>query len=108
MTALPNVAAFNWDSMPAEGDAQVARQSFASDGVCLRRVQVKAGATADRHSHPHEQIVLVLQGAGHLRCEAGTVALRPDTVIHLRSGDWHSAVFETDTVLLEVNLPPAH
>ena len=51
-------------------------------------------------------MVVILQGTGHLYCEAGTVALRPDTVIYLKSGAWHSAVFETDTVLLEVNLLP--
>ncbi len=104
---MPNATAFNWDEVPAEGDAQVTRQAFAGDGASLRRVSVKAGATAERHSHPHEQMFVVLAGTGRLECEAGAVALRPDTVVHLRRGAWHSAVFDTDTVLLEVNLPAA-
>ncbi len=104
---MPNAAAFNWDEVPAEGDTRVTRQAFAGDGVSLRRVSIKAGATAGRHSHEHEQVVLVLAGTGRLECEAGPVALRPDTVVHLRAGAWHSAAFDTDTVLLEVNLPPA-
>ena len=104
---MPNASAFNWDEVAADGDGRVARQAFAGDGASLRRVSVKAGTTAERHSHPHEQMVLVLQGTGRLECEAGTVSLRPDTVVHLRRGAWHNAVFDTDTVLLEVNLPPA-
>lgn len=104
---MSNAAAFNWDTVPAEGDGHVARQAFAGEGASLRRVQIKAGTKADRHSHPHEQMVLILQGTGRLECEAGTVALRPDTVIHFKSGAWHTALFETDTVLLEVNLLPS-
>jgi len=70
----------------------------------LRRVEVGAGHVAERHSHAHEQFLLVTAGGGTLRCEAGEVRLAPGVVVHLPPGAWHSAVFEAATVLIEVNL----
>ncbi len=74
------------------------------DGASLKRVNIPAGRKADRHSHPHEQFVLVISGAGRLECEAGPVELRPGTVLRFAPGAWHSAEFIADTVLVEVNL----
>jgi quercetin dioxygenase-like cupin family protein len=94
----------HWDALPAEGEGPTVRKSVPGQGASLRRIQIPAGTTADRHSHPHEQFVLVLEGSGNLRCETGEAELRPGTVIRLGPGAWHSAVFNTDTVLVEVNL----
>lgn len=101
---MPNADVFQWVSVLAEGDANVERKTIAGLGASLKRVQIKAGAVAGRHSHPHEQFVIVLEGGGRLECEAGAVVLRPDTVLHFAGGAWHSAVFDTDTILLEINL----
>ena len=74
------------------------------EGASLKRVNAPAGHKGDRHSHPHEQFVLIVSGAGQLECEAGRVDLRPGTVLHFAPGAWHSAEFTEDTVLVEVNL----
>ena len=76
-------------------------------GATMRQVHVKAGHVATRHSHPHEQFLLVMSGAGRLECEAGTVPLRPGTAIRFAPGAWHSAEFTADTVLTEFNLAEA-
>ena len=76
-------------------------------GAVLRQVHVKAGHVATRHSHPHEQFLLVLSGAGRLECEAGSVPLHPGTAIRFAPGAWHSAEFTADTVLAEFNLAEA-
>ena len=75
-------------------------------GARMRQVHVKAGHIATRHSHPHEQFLLVMSGAGRLECEAGSVPLRPGTAIRFAPGAWHSAEFTADTVLTEFNLTP--
>ncbi len=80
-------------------------QSVAGQGASLKRVELRAGAAGERHSHPHEQFVLVLAGRGELECEAGLLALTPGTVLHFAPDAWHRATFADDTVLLEVNLP---
>jgi quercetin dioxygenase-like cupin family protein len=77
------------------------------DGATLREVQVPEGHVASRHSHTHEQFLLVTAGSGTLQCAAGEVALAPGTVIHLPAGAWHSAQFTSATVLVEVNLVEA-
>jgi quercetin dioxygenase-like cupin family protein len=88
-----------WQLEPGE-----AAPPLAGDGAVLRQVQVPAGRIADRHSHDHEQFLIVTAGAGTLQCAAGEVALVPGTVIRLAAGAWHSAVFAEPTVLIEVNL----
>lgn len=90
-----------WNLVPGTGQEAAA---VPGEGASLKRVGVPAGQKAGRHSHPHEQFVLVVSGAGQLECEAGTVELQPGTVLHLAPGAWHSAEFTADTVLVEVNL----
>lgn len=79
---------------------------LAGAGASMRQVHVKAGHIATRHSHPHEQFLLVMSGAGRLECEAGSVPLHPGTAIRFAPGAWHSAEFTADTVLTEFNLTP--
>ncbi len=76
-------------------------------GATLRQVQVPAGHVAKRHSHAHEQFLLVTAGSGALQCEAGEISLEPGAVIRLAAGAWHSATFTSATVLIEVNLAEA-
>jgi quercetin dioxygenase-like cupin family protein len=77
---------------------------LAGEGAVLRQVQVPAGTKAARHSHEHEQFLIVTAGSGTLLCAAGEVVLAPGTIIRLAPGAWHSAVFTAATVLIEVNM----
>ncbi len=86
---------------PALSPAAAAMQGA---GASLRQVHIKAGHVAARHSHPHEQFLLVISGAGAIACEAGTIPLHPGTAIRFSPGAWHSAEFTADTVLTEFNL----
>lgn len=90
-----------WSFQPGAGPAS---PMLPGAGASLRRVDVPAGRKAERHSHAHEQFVLVVSGGGRLQCEAGEVELRPGTAIRFAPGAWHSAQFTQDTVLIEVNL----
>ena len=77
-------------------------------GATMRPVSVEAGRVAARHHHDFEQFLFVASGSGTLDCEAGSIPLRPGTALHLPPGAWHSAVFDADTLLIELNLhPPA-
>jgi quercetin dioxygenase-like cupin family protein len=94
----------HWDELPGSGDDRVQRKALEGDNATVKRIEIKAGATASRHSHPFEQFVLVEKGSGRVQCETGEISIRPGTIIRFPPNAWHSAVFETDTVLLEVNL----
>ena len=73
----------------------------------LKRVMVKAGTIAERHEHDFEQFLMVQEGTSALTCADGVIALKPGVVIHFEPHAWHSAVFESDTVLIEVNFAKA-
>lgn len=100
-TPAQGIAAAAW---PLDGPAPVA---LPGAGATLRQVHIKAGHVATRHSHPHEQFLLVLAGAGRLEHEGGSLPLHPGTAVHLPPGAWHSAEFMADTVLAEFNLEAA-
>ena len=95
---MDNVASAAWSLTGA------AAAPLPGAGAALRQVQVKAGHIATKHSHPHEQFILILSGAGRLECEAGSIPLHPGTAIRFAPGAWHSAEFTADTVLAEFNL----
>jgi quercetin dioxygenase-like cupin family protein len=109
MTAIiqAETAHFLWDEVARIGDDTADRRMIAGSAGDLKRVAVKAGTVAGRHSHDFEQFFMVLEGTGTLTCAGGDIGLRPGMVVHFAPGAWHSAVFETDTVLVEVNFRKA-
>jgi quercetin dioxygenase-like cupin family protein len=98
---------FHWDEVAPYGDAKADRRLISGQGGDFKRVSVRAGTVAERHEHDFEQFFMVAEGAGVLTCAAGEIALKPGVVIHFEPNEWHSAVFETDTVLYEVNFAKA-
>jgi len=95
---------YRWSELPKESAFGVIKRAVQGKGASVKQVEVPAGCIGERHSHDHEQFVLVLEGSGTLQCEGGPVDLKPGTVIHFEKDAWHSTVFDTKTLLLEVNL----
>lgn len=94
-----------WDDLPeTAASGGVTKRAIEAEGGSLVRVTVPAGTKADRHSHPHEQFVQVVTGSGRLTTEQGERPFSSGSVFHFPVNAWHSAVFETDTVLVETNL----
>ncbi len=100
---MGGTSVFAWDEVTAIGDAKADRRVIGGKGGDLKRVAVRAGTVADRHAHDFEQFFMVLEGTGVLTCADGAIELKPGVVIHFEPDAWHSAVFATDTVLVEVN-----
>ncbi len=100
---MAQTTVFVWDEVAAAAGGGADRREIAGVGGALKRVAVKAGTVAGRHAHDFEQFFMVLEGGGVLTCESGEISLRPGVVIHFEPEAWHSAVFETDTMLVEVN-----
>ncbi len=100
---MAETSVFHWDDVAPQGDAKADRRVIAGKAGDLKRVVVQAGTVADRHAHDFEQFFMVLEGTGILTCAAGKIPLKPGVVIHFEPAAWHSAVFETATVLVEVN-----
>ncbi|WP_063634247.1 cupin domain-containing protein [Azospirillum humicireducens] len=104
---MPKADVVTWNDLPSQTDGGTERREFLGAGASLKHLVIKAGATAPRHSHAHEQFVIVMSGRVLLTCEAGPVDLRPGMVIRFDPDAWHGADFIEDTVLIEVNLPSA-
>jgi quercetin dioxygenase-like cupin family protein len=94
---------FHWDEVAPYGDAKADRRLIPGGAGDLKRVLVAAGTVADRHEHDFEQFFVVVEGTGVLTTATGETALRPGVVVHFAPNEWHSAVFERETVLFEVN-----
>lgn len=94
----------HWDDLAVEESGGVGRALFGGSGADLRRVAIPAGTRAERHEHPHEQFLMVLEGAALLTTAEGCRELRPGSLVRLAAGAWHAAEFRTATVLVEVNL----
>ncbi|MDE8345594.1 MAG: cupin domain-containing protein [Acidocella sp.] len=93
----------HWDDVATYGDGKADRRVIEGKAGAVKRVAVPAGTVADRHAHDFEQFFMVIEGRGVLTSAAGDIALRPGVVVHFEPDTWHSAIFDTDTVLLEVN-----
>ncbi len=94
-----------WNDVPSTTAPNgVTKRHVVLDGVSLVSVQIPAGTEAPRHSHDHEQIVQVISGSGTLTTEQGPSAFGPGSLFVFPVGTWHSARFETETVLVETNL----
>lgn len=105
---MPRTEVVSWNDVPAVPAEGVERREITGTGASLKRIDIKAGTVAARHSHDHEQFLLVLEGFARLQVESGTIELRPGTVVRFEPEAWHGAEFVEDTVLVEVNLRPTH
>ena len=97
-----------WDDIPARpAPGGVTKRHVVLEGVSLVTVAIPAGTEAARHSHDHEQIVQVISGSGTLTTEQGPCDFGPGSLFVFPTGTWHSARFDTETVLVETNVSAA-
>lgn len=95
----------DWDALErAEVAPGVTKRTIEGDGLSFVRIEIAAGTAAPKHAHVHEQFVHVESGTGSLETEQGSRRFGPGSVFHFPVHAWHAAVFETATVLIEVNL----
>jgi len=98
---------YDWNSVAgAEVRDGVTKKSIGGDDASLTLITIRAGTVADRHNHPHEQFVHVLSGHARIKTDDDECEVRAGSVLHLPSNTYHSAVFDEDTVLVEINVNP--
>lgn len=78
---------------------------FAGDKLMLMRVNGSAGSRAPAHSHPHEQMSLIVSGRVWFRIGVEERELGPGEVVHIPSGVEHEALLLEDTVLYDLYHP---
>lgn len=96
---------FTWADQAADQDSGGVRRSLIpGQGADLTRIEIPAGTRGARHSHAFEQFNLVEKGRLQLTTEEGTRLVVAGQVFRFAPDSWHQALFEEDTVLLEINL----
>jgi len=67
---------------------------------------MKAGAHAGAHTHPHEQIALILKGKMDFRLGGERRTIGPGGIVVIPSGVEHEAFFPEDTEVVDIFVPP--
>ena len=90
---------------PKEIVAGYAARFIHTPNMTFSYLDVKAGASLPEHSHPHEQVAHVLEGAFQLTVDGEPFRLEPGTVFVIPSHVKHSGLAITDCKLLDVFNP---
>ena len=68
-------------------------------------VEIKMGSDMPAHSHPHEQITMVLEGELEMVIGEDRIMLTPGTIHVIPSNMVHSAIAHTDCKLIDIFSP---
>lgn len=82
-------------------DAQI----FPGEQLMMMHIMVQPGATASVHSHPHEQMSVVLRGEIEFTVDGEKKVLMAGEVLSIPSHAVHSATAITETELYEFFTP---
>jgi quercetin dioxygenase-like cupin family protein len=99
--------AYTWETVAVEQLTDgIKRRMIVGSKEMLVRWEFRKGAIAARHTHPHEQIVMMIQGKLRLTVgDADTTMLSGDIVV-IPPDVPHEAEALEDTVVLDIFSPP--
>ena len=98
----------NWDDLPPHHPEGRVQRVVAAERITILRQTIFAGnAMSGRHSHPEEQITIVLEGKARFTCEDDEITLGPGGVAVFPPNKEHSSenAGDGDLVLEEVFSP---
>jgi quercetin dioxygenase-like cupin family protein len=97
----------NWSSVPVEHPAAgIERQMVVGNNVMLCRFRFAANLVTPEHSHPHEQMSIVLKGRVRFFVEGEERIAVPGDVLSFPSECWHGATMMDEEVeLLDIFTP---
>lgn len=78
---------------------------FAGEGLMAVRVEAPKGSRAPAHSHPHEQMTLVVSGRLRFRVGEEWREVGPMEVVHIPSGLEHEAEMLEDSLFFDLFHP---
>jgi quercetin dioxygenase-like cupin family protein len=98
---------YRWDNIPVDRITEsIERQMIVGRNEMLVRWRFRKGAFAARHQHPHEQIVMMVQGKLRLIVgDAETIMGEKDIVV-VPPNTPHEAHAIEETVVIDIFSPP--
>jgi quercetin dioxygenase-like cupin family protein len=90
VTDKVKVKAYNWEEIPSrELKPGIIQRGFRSDGVLVTYNYLEPGCQGSPHSHPFDQIFMIIQGRVKLHVEDQLFDCRPGTVIRIPAHHVH-------------------
>jgi len=96
-----------WDRIPPEQmNPLCARQVIHTDQMTIARLYLKKGALVPRHSHPNEQVTLLLDGRLLFRFDDGETEIAAGAALQIPGGAPHEVISLEDSFAIDVFSPP--
>ena len=97
----------DWDKVPVEKvNDGIKRQMVIGQNVMVCRFTFDPFVVTDVHSHPHEQVTLVIKGKVRFMIDGQTVIAAPGDVLHFPPDNRHGAtMLDEEVVLIDIFSP---
>jgi quercetin dioxygenase-like cupin family protein len=105
--ALGGAQHVNWETVPVERpSAGIERQMVVGNNLMICRFRFAANLVTPEHSHPHEQMSLVVRGRVRFFVEGEERVASAGDVLHFPPGCWHGAtMMEEEVELIDIFSP---
>jgi quercetin dioxygenase-like cupin family protein len=98
---------YKWETIASEQlSSKISRRMIVGAKQMLVQWEFRRGAVAARHSHPHEQIVVMVHGKLRLSVENTEAILGQDDIVVIPPNAPHEAEALEDTVVIDIFSPP--
>jgi quercetin dioxygenase-like cupin family protein len=97
----------NWLTIPIERPSEgIERQMVVGEHIMICRFRFAPLLVTPEHSHPHEQMSIVVQGRVRFFVEGRERIATPGDVLHFPSNTWHGAtMMDEEVVLIDIFSP---
>lgn len=97
----------DWNSIPVEKISEgIERQMVIGQNLMICRLKFDPFVVTPAHSHPHEQLTLVMQGKVKFILGDEERIMSAGNVLHFPSNHWHGAtMLDEEVVLIDIFSP---
>lgn len=97
----------NWSAVPVERPAEgIERQLVVGHNLMICRFRFAANLVTPEHSHPHEQMSIVVKGRVRFFVEGEERVAAPGDVLSFPSECWHGAtMLDEEVELIDIFTP---
>ncbi len=97
----------DWNTIPVEQLSEgIERQMVVGQNIMICRLRFAPFVITPEHSHPHEQMTLVMQGKVKFILGAEERIVSAGDVLHFPSNHWHGAtMLDEEVILIDIFSP---
>ncbi len=97
----------DWDTIPVEQLSEgIERQMVVGQSIMVCRLRFAPFVVTPEHSHPHEQMTLVMKGKVKFILGSEERIVSAGDVLHFPSNHWHGAtMLDEEVILLDIFSP---